>query len=198
MSEALYAPPEAAITVDATDELDYYVVSPRKFYLLAILTLNLYLVYWFYRNWSQIKKKNNESMWPPMRGLFYIFFTHSLFTDINEKIKSLGRSFDWQPNVLATGFVLLTILSNVLDRLSAKSIGSPLTDLVSLALVPILPALLLKGQRAINIACDDPEGVGNGGLTVANWVWMVLGGLLWLVILFGVYALMFAPHLLAE
>jgi hypothetical protein len=56
MSEALYAPPEAAITVDATDELDYYVVSPRKFYLLAILTLNLYLVYWFYRNWSQIKK----------------------------------------------------------------------------------------------------------------------------------------------
>ena len=86
MSEVMYAPPEANIAVTSSDEADFYVVAPRKFYLLSVLTLNLYFVYWFYRSWQLIKQRNDESMLPAMRGVFFIFFTHSLFTDIDLKI----------------------------------------------------------------------------------------------------------------
>jgi len=92
----------------------------------------------------------------------------------------------------------VTILQNVLDRLAARSIGSPSTDIISTALVFAVPWLLLKAQRAINFACDDPNGDGNSSLTLANWIWMVLGGLLWLLALFGLYVIFFAPELLVE
>jgi len=198
MSETIYAPPEADVAVTATDGPDFYVVAPRKFYLLSILTLNAYFVYWFYRNWHLIKRRTGESVWPPMRGIFYIFFAHSLFTDVEEKIKTLGQSFIWRPSYIATWVVVLAIGGNVLDRLAARSIGSPATDLFALALVPLAPAILLNAQRAINFACEDPAGSTNESLTLANWVWVVLGGLLWLFILFGLYASLFDPELLAE
>ncbi len=198
MTDNLYAPPEADVDVPVDAETDYYVVSPGKFFLLSFVTMNLYLVYWFYRNWRLVKLRTGESMWPPMRGIFYIFFTHSLFSRVNERIESNGKSFDWQPATIATLVVLLTILANVLDRLAARSIGSPTTDLISIALVPVLPLLMLKAQRAINLASDDPDAKTNSSLTVFNWIWIVLGGLAWLLVLFGVYAILFYPELLVE
>ena len=198
MSESIYKPPEADIAVTTSDEAEYYVVAPRKFYLLSIFTINLYFVYWFYRNWRGIKLRTGRDMWPPMRGIFYIFFTHSLFADVDENIKSSGRSYSWNLSSLATLFVLVTIASAVLDRLSAKSVGSPITDLISLALVPVMPVFLLKAQHAINFACDDPSGSTNSRMTIANWLWMALGAVFWLMGLAGLYLVFFQPELLAE
>ena len=198
MSDLIYAPPEAAVEVQAAEEAEFYVVSPKKFFLLSFMTLNLYIVYWFYRNWKVIKLRTGESMWAPMRGLFYIFFAHSLFSRVNQKIEDDGNSFDWQPAALATIVVVLTILTNVLDRLAGNSVGSPVTDLVSIALVPILPVVLLKAQGAINVACNDERGRGNSSFTVANWIWMILGALIWVLVMFGLYVLFFAPELLVE
>ena len=198
MSETMYAPPAANIAVTSSDEGDFYVVAPRKFYLLAVLTLNLYLVYWFYRSWRLVKQRTGDSMWPAMRGLFYIFFTHSLFAAIDQKIKSLGKSFVWSPGNLATVVVVLAIMSNVLDRLSAQNIGSPLTDFAGIAMVPIIPAFLLKAQEAINIACEDPTGTSNGQLTLANWVWMIFGGLVWALVMFGLYLVIVEPELFMD
>ncbi len=197
-SESIYAPPVADVTAPHSDSTDFYVVGSRKFYLLSILTLNTYLVYWFYRNWWHVKQRTGESLWAPMRGLFYIFFTHSLFDAVEEKINSLGQKFDWEPRSLATVAVVLTVLVNVLDRLSSRDIGSPFTDLISLALIPIIPAILLKAQHAINFACEDPTGSSNSTITWANWIWMVLGVLLWFLILIGLYLITFEPDLLLE
>lgn len=198
MSDDIFAPPEANVETSAAHEQQYYVVRPSKFYLLSVLTINLYLVYWFYRNWRLIKERDKDTSWPPMRGLFFVFFTHSLMTDINEALKTAKKDYDWKPMFIATMVVVLTILANVLDRLAAQNIGSPITDLVGTALVFVVPLFLLQSQRAINVVCDDPEGKTNANYTLANWVWMVLGGLVWLLALFGIYALFFAPELLAE
>jgi len=198
MSESIYAPPAADVSVSATNEADFYVVAPRKFYLLSVLTLNGYFIYWFYRNWHLIKRCTGESIWPPMRGVFYIFFTHSLFARVGKKIKTLGRNFAWRPSYIATWVVVLAIIGNGLDRLSAKSIGSPVSDLIAIALVLVIPAILLNAQRAINFACEDPAGSTNEDLTLANWLWMIFGGLLWMVVLFGAYVTLVNPELLAD
>ena len=198
MSDSIYAPPEADVSVDVADEPDFYVVAPRKFYLLAVLTFNLYFVYWFYRNWRRIKERNNEDIWPPARAIFYIFFTHALFKNIDLKIKSLGKTFSWNPGVTATLFVVLSIVSNVVDRVASSGTGEPITDYIGLLSAPILPIFLLSAQRAINFSCEDPTGSGNDKLTLANWAWMVFGGFWWLLVVFGIYASIFEPELLLE
>ena len=198
MSELLYAPPEAEIAVASSAEDEFYVVAPRKFYWLSILTFNVYLIYWFYRNWRQVKRQTSESIWPHARGIFFIFFTHSLFGDVDQKIKSLGKQFIWNPNSIATMVVILTVLSNILDRLSSNNIGSPFTDLVGIGLVPVIPAILQQAQQAINFACEDPHGASNEAFTLANWVWMIFGALIWLLIMVGLYFMFAEPELFME
>ncbi|MBT8101315.1 MAG: hypothetical protein KJO82_16280 [Gammaproteobacteria bacterium] len=197
MSESIFAPPEANVETRPANEQAYYVVSPIKFYLLATLTLNIYFVYWFYRNWRLIKQREDNDTWPPMRGLFYIFFTHSLLTDVDETLKARGITYDWAPMGIATLFVVLTVTVNILDRMAGESIGGPIKDLVGTALLLVAPAILLRGQRAMNVACDDPAGETNARFTLANWAWMVPGGLIWLLAIFGLYAMFFAPEWLA-
>ncbi len=198
MEESIYAPPEADVGDAPSDEPTYYVVGMRKFYLLSVFTANLYFVYWFYRNWLGIKRRDRSNIWPAPRGLFYIFFTHSLFRDIDNKLKSDDHNFEWRPGSLATLFVVVLILASAMGNLSEAGIGSPISDILNVVLYTVTPLLLFTPQRAINLVSGDPEGSTNQGLSVVNWVWLVLGTLLWLLLLFGLYAVLFAPELLAE
>ena len=198
MTESIYAPPAAEIEVSENADGVYYVVAPGKFLLLTILTMGLYLVYWFYRQWRMVKERDESAIWPVPRGLFYIFFTHSLFSDINERLRDSGTSYEWSPGTSATLVVIVTILSNVLGRMSGENIGPPFTDILSLAIVPVLAYLALPAQKAANAASGDASGSSNASFTGANWVWMILGGLIWALSLFGLYFIITQPELFAE
>lgn len=195
MSDSIYAPPEADLSVPDTDQPRYYVVAPRKFLLLSLLTVTFYFYYWFYRNWRSIKVDDNDDLWAPARGIFYIFFTHSLFTDIQENLKNSSRSYSWQPGLLATLFVILIIGSNVFDRLVPYESFPVLSGLTPLIATVLTTLLLLPAQKAINIACDDEKGDANSQLSAGNWVWMVLGGFVWFLLVVGTYAVVTDPTL---
>jgi hypothetical protein len=195
MSDSIYAPPEADVTAPSGDLPRYYIVAPFKFVLLSVLTFTLYFVYWFYMNWKLIKIDDNDDIWPPARGFFYIFFTHSLFADVQESFKSQGRQWDWHPGLLATLFVIATILGNVVDRLIPYETYPLLSSLSPLVSTFIITFLLLPAQKAINAACGDDAGSSNSRLITGNWVWMVLGGVFWLLILIGTYAMIVDPTL---
>ena len=168
-----------------------------EFYLLSLLTIHLYFVYWVYRNWRMIKERTGESLWPPVRGFFYIFFTHSLLTDVDEHLRTRNKEFNWNPMATATIFIIAVLVINVSSQMSARGVGLPATDLIWIALVPVTPVFLFPAQRAINAASDDPDGNTNSGLTLANWVWMVIGGLLLATIAVDIYILNFAPEMYA-
>jgi hypothetical protein len=76
-------------------------------------------------------------------------------------------------------------VGNVLDRLSARSIGSPYTDLLSLGLLAPLLFLFYKAQVIINLSCGDPEGAENSKFTAANYAWSVIGVICWILIIIG-------------
>lgn len=198
MSDLIYSPPEAEVNVPIEQENQYYVVAKRKFFLLSILTFGLYFVYWFYRNWRLIKERDSDDSWPPMRGLFYIFFTHSLFTDINEAIKTAGKDFQWSRGSVATATVVVTILTIIISRMSGEGIGSPATDLISSALIIVLPIIVYPAQKAINFCCDDVDGSANSSLGLGNWIWIVVGSLFWLMVLLDHYIVLFAPEMLVQ
>jgi hypothetical protein len=185
-----YKAPDARVAdvgVLSSQEL-FYVVAKPKFLALMIATMGIYTVYWFYKNWALLNRRRH-CYWPVARGLFSIFFAHALFDEIDRALRrsDAARTFFWSPRSLATGYVVFSILMNICDRLSFKNIGSPLTDLLGFVLLVPIVLILLRAQQAANLAAGDPEGTHNSRLTLANIAWLILGTLLWLLSLLGLY-----------
>lgn len=55
----------------------------------------------------------------------HVFFTHSLYRHIDQKIQKLGKYCDWHPRKQATLLVLFLILERILDKATMKGIGYP-------------------------------------------------------------------------
>lgn len=182
-----YKPPEARVA-DLGEVADglLYVVAPWKFLTMMIGTAGIYAIYWFYKNWSLLNEKY-KSYWPVMRGIFAIFFTHSLFEEIDGRIRSTSRSYSWSPGILATVYVVCVIATTISSRLSALGIGMSVAEVINLALFVPIVFVLYRAQLAINIAEDDPQGSRNSALTPANILWLVLGAIMWLLTLLGIF-----------
>ena len=193
MNESIYAPPEADIAISEESDGSYYVVAPTKFLLLTILTANLYMLYWFYRQWKAVKLRDGTGIWPVLRAVFAVFFTHSLFADINETIRHRGIDHRWSAGLWATLFVLYIVMNVVKRVVSADPTAA---DAAWWLLTNFLPALLiLPAQQAANAASKDPSGDENRKLTLSNWTWMLIGALMWLWTLLFFYVALFNPEL---
>ena len=185
-----YSPPQARVAdVDQPAEGLLYVVAPRKFLILMIGTAGLYTFYWFYKNWSLLNRKD-QAYWPVPRAIFAIFFTHALFGEVDGLLQRQGRSKDysWSPGGLATTYVISAISGSVLGRLSVYGFGSPLL-IVSLQQVVFVLTIcvIYRAQRAINYAEDDAQGLRNKELTLANFGWLALGAVFWLLKFAGLF-----------
>ncbi|WP_426209512.1 hypothetical protein [Massilia sp. TWP1-3-3] len=197
MHDSVYAPPKADLSKrsDAGSDGDnaFYVVSTRKLALLFFLTLGLYQIYWFYKNWSSYKDRcryassQDQNIWPIPRALFSVFFVHSLFRKVEEYAIEKMRPLNWNISSDATLLVALLILSNVMGRLAGKNIGSPYTDYISLLLLVPLYFSFHRAQQFINISCGDPQGISNSKLTGANWAWMFTGAVFCLLAAVGLF-----------
>ena len=44
---------------------------------------------------------------------------------------------------------------------------------------------IIAGLTLAVAACGDPAGESNSRLTGANWVWLILGGFLWILVIIG-------------
>jgi hypothetical protein len=190
MSETLnpYSIPQADIQADKLllqDTPRFYVVSPTKFLILMIVTVGIYAVYWFYKNWQNYKIKTSQSMWPIARGIFSIFFAHSLFKEVDKTLMTNNIVHNWKPGFLATLYVIFELVSNISDRLSMNGVGLPLTDFLFFPCLAIITYALYQAQLSINKACLDPQGMSNSRFTAPNYFWIVFGVGLWLLIIIG-------------
>jgi hypothetical protein len=174
-----YAPPAAEVRdIPEGEAAGFYVVSTRKYFLLYFLTLGLYLYYWFYRHWAEIRRQRGVKLWPIPRAIFAIFFTHALAREIDARLDERSPGYKWSPSLIATLLVVLMIATNILDRLAWRELGVPVTIWLSYA---VLVPVALTGhvmQRAANAASADPQGSCNARITGANLVWMLVGGAL--------------------
>ncbi|GMV28950.1 MAG: hypothetical protein AMXMBFR59_10750 [Rhodanobacteraceae bacterium] len=200
MSEDLYAPPVARV-VDQQEGAarEFYVVAPRKFLFLYMLTFGYYSIYWFYQNWTLYKRRHAASLWPVPRSIFQIFFVHQLFDNIDAACRRAGQRYVWNAGTQATAYVILVIVTRLADRFIDRVVDTVPVPLMALALVatflPILP--LLAAQRALNLAEGDPEGRSNAAFSAANFAWMIAGGLFWIVVLLGLTMLVLNPDVAA-
>ncbi|MGH1487202.1 MAG: hypothetical protein ACRBCI_13395 [Cellvibrionaceae bacterium] len=186
MDDNIYKAPEANL-VSSNDEANaqFYIVSIKKFTILFFATVGMYPIYWFYKNWKLQKERHDLSIWPVARGIFSIFYAHTLFNKIDSVLQQKQKVFEWSAGAVATSYVVLTVVSTLMSQLASKEIGSPYTDILSIAALPVLYVILLKAQKAINLSQNDPEGEANNQLTGANIVWIFIGLLLWALIILG-------------
>jgi len=196
MNPSIYAAPKADLTIpsEAVDD-QFYVVSKRKFLVMFLITLGFYKIYWFYKNWSMYKASEraeggaDSDIWPVPRAIFSIFFVHALlreaYAHASSKLRNVNPDFD----TTATALVALMLLSNVVDRMSWKNVGSPYTDYAGLLLLLPLAYFFNIARQLINDASGDSAGKSNDSFTWANWIWIVLGSLVWIMVAVGVFAI---------
>ena len=186
MEHNVYAPP-AAVVMDAPRAAapEFYVVSRTKFLVLYFATMGAYPLYWFYKHWARYRAYRGVELWPVARALFPVFFAHSLVGEVEQSLARAGTKHRWSPGVLASGYVIFQIVGSLCDRLAAKEIGSPTTDIIGLLALGPIVYCLWGIQDAANRACGQPNGESNRDFTWANWVWIVLGLLLWGLVLLG-------------
>lgn len=100
------------------------------FVILSLATANIYQLYWFYKNWTFFKKKENSSLRPSWRALFAIFYIWGLGKRMNSLLKKENIGYKVPTIVVGTGWILISSCSNLPD---------PWWLLYSLAFVPLLP-----------------------------------------------------------
>lgn len=197
MEQNPYQTPTAA-PLELESQSSFYVVGITKFICMTVITCNLYLIYWFYRNWSLQKPQMEGNIWPAMRGLFSIFFTHSLFARISAQWTLKLPQGNWDYKTPATLYVVISVVGNLIGNFPAEgslawlSIGLPLLSII------VVAAILVPVQRRINEACGivsegDTSALydANTRITFANAVWLLFGALLWVSMLLGVLVLLF-------
>jgi hypothetical protein len=126
-------------------------------------------------------------MWPVIRALFPFFFVFSLLRRLKEEGHAHLEMLQWRSAPTATVMTILLVISKALDRAAYRSIGSPVTDVLSILILLPLLAYFLSVQDKINLVCNDPEGEGNARFTAANYAWIAFGAVLWLLVFIGLF-----------
>lgn len=175
-------------TLSESKKMQFYVVSQQKFLILYIGTFGMYLVYWFFKHWSEYRNSTKASMWPIMRAIFSIFFTHSLFALFEKKYELKTGHAPKSVNYLATIYVIFAIGCQILSKLSENAIGNPITFYLSLLIMPVSGWIFYHVQSLANYGGEDVTGESNNALTSLNYLWLALGVIFWCLVLFGLFA----------
>lgn len=100
---------------DYLDESKFYPVSLPKFIVLSFVTLGLYQLYWYYRNWCYIKRADNVDILPFARAFFSGFWAYSFYKRLvngeeTKDIKFLPKA-TWAAILFAIIYFATSILS---------------------------------------------------------------------------------------
>jgi hypothetical protein len=118
VTQKLSPPPIPAMPIHGAGQAAplFLHISVARLILMSIVSFSLYEAYWIYRNWRYVKERDNLTIRPFWRGVFGIFYCHSLLRRIHEDKEARSVQVpSFSPNGLATGWVVLIIIASVLS-----------------------------------------------------------------------------------
>ena len=187
--------PDDVENIEAENQPEFFPVSEGKLITLYILSFGLYGIYWFYKNWKLQQPKMDKKIFPVMRAIFSIFFTHALFNRINKSAENqnLEQKHKFNANLLATIFVAAVIIGNLLDPVSMstsilESLTSKTVITASLVIFIISVYPMVTVQATVNRINNDILGYLNYKYSLWNYLLIVLGALIWLMLAMGLLA----------
>ncbi|MBW4061395.1 zinc ribbon domain-containing protein [Candidatus Saccharibacteria bacterium] len=85
----LVTDPSDARPVDKSVEISeheaYFIVAPYKLAILFVTTLGLYNIYWMYKQWQMVMRRENRPLRPFWRALFSVIYVYPLFKALKIK-----------------------------------------------------------------------------------------------------------------
>ena len=158
-------------------------IPVSRLILMSIVSCHLYEAYWIYKNWRYVKERDNLDIHPFWRGFFGIFYCHSLLRSINEDKEARSVQVpSFSPGGLATGWVVLLIISNVVGRAPGMAISIISVFIPSfLCLVPV--------QNYVNsVSARRSPGQPYYRWSSGHVVCLVFGVIIWALLLIGLGA----------
>lgn len=128
-------------------DIEYFSIPIGRLVLLSILTLGIYDIFWFAKNWEAIRKAEQRKISPVGRAIFTVFYCHDLFKKVLKSAKKHGYSDSYSPGMLATVYIILLLVGNGLSRIENTTLGLDVLWLL-IAISSFIP--LLSIQKAIN------------------------------------------------
>lgn len=154
-----------------------YAVSVRKFVLLTISTLCIYIYFWAYKNFRWLEMRSGTKRHSIICSIFLTLTLFSLVQQVNEIAKEHGLNKELPAMVLAVLFFVLNILSRLPD---------PYGNITFLS--PFILLLIQLRVNAINRAVTPNRPVDDH-LGVFHWLFIVpMVSLIVIFLLIGVLA----------
>ncbi|MFC5436046.1 hypothetical protein ACFPME_05715 [Rhodanobacter umsongensis] len=174
MHNPYQAPATPLEELEQPGELVFFPVSVVKLLVLSLCTFGLYEIYWFYKNWQLVKRRENSNIIPVMRSLFGVLFCYSLFEKVSDQAKNAGTG-SIAAGLLAAGWIVLTILWRLPD---------PYWLVTFLAVLFMLPV-----QQAINAINSQAAPGHDPNRTFSGWniAAVIIGGLFFVLALVGIF-----------
>ncbi|HEV7405061.1 MAG TPA: DUF4339 domain-containing protein [Chthoniobacteraceae bacterium] len=181
----LAQPPLVAPSVTWKSRPMFLYIPTSRLIVMSIVSLGLYEAYWIYRNWRYLNERDGLMIQPFWRGIFGVFFIHSLLTRIkNDRETNQFASATFSPGWLGTGWIALMLVGRIMDNSPDAAV-----NLAGLVISAPTFCFLLPAQKYIN-AVNEASGLqpsyyrfSGGHITC-----LVIGILAWLVIIAGMFA----------
>jgi hypothetical protein len=180
MAHNPYAPPIAGVIdielpSDTATEPPFFAVSLVKLSVMNLCTFNLYEVYWFYKHWQRISEREREPMWPLMRAIFALFYCYQCFARIRDHESAAEWSSRLPAVPLAVGFIATTL---------TWRLPEPFSWITMVAFVFLLPVQAYANRLNAQVA---PSHDRNTRFTAWNWIAVLVGGSLLLLVIAGIF-----------
>ena len=150
-------------------------ISVEKFIFYLIISLGIYQIVWFYRNWKFFKEKENLNISPFWRAIFAIFFINSLFKKMLKLSQEKGYKETYSSGWLTIFWFILTSLSSLPDPYWLISVFT---------FIPLLGPL-----NAINYYWDKNKKLPERTMKWWHILLIIVGILFWILILAGLFIL---------
>jgi len=188
---------ETEENLPATNNPKFFYIPVSRLVIMSIVTIGVYQAYWIYKNWKYLKGRYNMNIAPFWRGIFGVFFIHSLLNHIiKEPEVNKIRKAEFSASGLATGWVIISILGGIFMRFLYNDIEkediwdievSSTLYLLGMIILPFLCLFFLPVQKYINSVNDSIEPRPSySELSGGHYVCLVIGILTWI---FSIYTL---------
>jgi hypothetical protein len=190
-----YAPPsmdadKAVRRIGRSETLPWFAVGTRKLMVMSVLTIGLYSLYWFERQYRFQRRTRRESTWPLARATFSIFFAHELFRRVEGAASQADIQPSWTSGTMGILFVTSAVVGRLCERLSGSFVTGPTSTSLSLfGLFSVLglayPIVQVQGtvNRLLELERSDYDK--NERVTVWNWLIIATGAVVLALAIFG-------------
>jgi len=171
---------------DSPASVKYSYIHPTwRFVLLWLSTLGYYQIYWFYRNWKQLKEHRNLD-WSPLWRTFFLFVPLAnvivilqAFQDISYFARDAGVVKNYSPSVIFFSFLILNVFNFLPEYYQWLS---------WIGLLAVVPLAVVQNTLNAFWKIEQPLRPVRNKFSHVEILVLAIGGIFWAGLILGIFA----------